>query len=175
MKIKCYYLFVLIFFPSSLLLASALSSEGDQQSAIFDRSARFHPVHSEAGMVVSQEAIASKVGADILSQGGNAIDAAVATGFALAATLPQAGNLGGGGFMMVYLAESHKTVAIDYREMAPAAADKTLFLDRMGNVDTKSCPNSFIPRRVYPGNGGRGLISYPWKTLWVPFVPYQTG
>ena len=72
-------------------------------------------------MVVSQEAIASQVEADILEAGGNAIDAAVATGFALAVTLPRAGNLGGGGFMLVYLAEENKTIAIDYREMAPMA------------------------------------------------------
>ena len=137
MKKILYCLFVLVFFQSPLLLAdNSLSAVGDQQPAIFDRSARFHPIPSEAGMVVSQEAIASRVGADILSKGGNAIDAAVATGFALAVTLPQAGNLGGGGFMMVYLAESHKTVAIDYREMAPASADKTLFLDGQGDVDT---------------------------------------
>ncbi|MDX2464065.1 MAG: gamma-glutamyltransferase [Porticoccus sp.] len=137
MKRNLYCLFILVFFQSPLVLAAnELAAVDNHQPAIIDRSARFHPIPSEAGMVVSQEAIASRVGADILSKGGNAIDAAVATGFALAVTLPQAGNLGGGGFMMVYLAESHKTVAIDYREMAPASADKVLFLDEQGNVDT---------------------------------------
>ena len=68
-----------------------------------NKNSRFHPVVSQLGMVVSQEAIASQVGADILEAGGNAVDAAVATGFALAVTLPRAGKLGGGGFMLVHL------------------------------------------------------------------------
>lgn len=97
--------------------------------------ARFHPVWGEGGMVVSQEAVASRAGADMLARGGNAVDAAVATGFALAVTLPQAGNIGGGGFMLVHLAEQGKTIAIDYREMAPAQAHPDLFLDADGNVD----------------------------------------
>ncbi|PHQ58334.1 MAG: gamma-glutamyltransferase [Porticoccus sp.] len=107
----------------------------DEAPVIFEYDDRFHPVYSDGGMVVSQEYLASQVGADILRRGGNAVDAAVATGFALAVTLPQAGNLGGGGFMMVYLAEKNKTLAIDYREMAPAAARQDQFLDRNGEVD----------------------------------------
>ena len=107
----------------------------DDAPVIFEYDDRFHPVYSDSGMVVSQEYLASQVGADILKRGGNAVDAAVATGFALAVTLPQAGNLGGGGFMMVYLAEKDKTLAIDYREMAPAAAQQDQFLDRNGEVD----------------------------------------
>ena len=100
-----------------------------------DPLARFHPVIAEKGVTVSQEAIASQVGADILAAGGNAVDAAVATGFALAVTLPRAGNIGGGGFMLVHLAEENKTIAIDYREMAPAAASRNMFLDAEGDVD----------------------------------------
>ena len=92
-----------------------------------------HPVISRKGMVVSQKRIASEVGADILRQGGNAIDAAVAVGFALAVVLPRAGNLAGGGFMMVHLADKDKTIAIDYRETAPASAYKDVFLDKHGN------------------------------------------
>ena len=102
--------------------------------------------------MVSQEAIASQVGADILEAGGNAIDAAVATGFALAVTLPRAGNLGGGGFMMVYLAKENKTIAIDYREMAPLSADRDMFLDSKGDVDNQkarfSAQSSGVPGTV---------------------------
>jgi len=121
-------------------------------TAILDSKARFHPVSSETGMVVSQEIIASRVGADILSVGGNAVDAAVATGFALAVTLPRAGNLGGGGFMLVHLAEANKTIAIDYREMAPAEAHRDMFLDREGDVDNQkarySIESSGVPGTV---------------------------
>lgn len=117
-----------------------------------DKNSRFHPVVSSLGMVVSQEAIASQVGADILKAGGNAIDAAVATGFALAVTLPRAGNLGGGGFMLVHLAKKNKTIAIDYREMAPFDAHRDMFLDSRGNVDNEkarfSAQSSGVPGTV---------------------------
>jgi len=94
-----------------------------------------HPLVSREGMVVSQHQLASDVGARILAQGGNAVDASVAVGFALAVVLPRAGNLGGGGFMMLHLAQENKTLAIDYREMAPAKAHRDLFLDPEGAVD----------------------------------------
>lgn len=126
-----------LFYRSFLLLTFLTISSGafSQAPAIIDYGSRFHPVAGDKGMVVSQSMLASQIGADILAQGGNAIDAAVATGFALAVTLPQAGNIGGGGFMLVYLAEQQRTVAIDYREVAPRAADKDLFLDALGEVD----------------------------------------
>ena len=114
------------------LIALPLQAE---EKPIFNYGAQAHPVISNSGMVVSRDALAAKVGADILAQGGNAIDAAVATGFALAVTFPQAGNIGGGGFMMVYLAEENRTIALDYREMAPAAAHQQLFLNKKGDVD----------------------------------------
>jgi gamma-glutamyltranspeptidase / glutathione hydrolase len=94
-----------------------------------------HPVVGEQGMVATQHQLASEVGAEILAAGGNAVDAAVAVGFSLAVVLPRAGNLGGGGFMMIHLASENKTIALDYREMAPAAAHRELFLDVDGNVD----------------------------------------
>jgi gamma-glutamyltranspeptidase/glutathione hydrolase len=122
----------------AMLSLSVLSSFSyAKEAAIIDSSARFHPIYGEKGMVVSQEMLASQVGADILSRGGNAIDAAVATGFALAVTLPRAGNLGGGGFMMIHLAEENKTIALDYREMAPAAASRDMFLNQAGEVDNQ--------------------------------------
>ena len=93
------------------------------------------PVVARHGMVVTQEAAASRVGLDILKRGGNAVDAAVAIGFALAVTLPRAGNLGGGGFMLIHRADLNQTIAIDYRETAPAATTKGVFLDANGEAD----------------------------------------
>jgi gamma-glutamyltranspeptidase/glutathione hydrolase len=95
------------------------------------------PVAAKGGMVVAEEARATRIGVDILARGGNAVDAAVAVGFALAVTLPSAGNLGGGGFMLARLAQENKIVAIDYRETAPAAAKVDIFLDRRGEADPK--------------------------------------
>lgn len=94
----------------------------------------FHPIRATGGMVASEQGLASQVGADILSQGGNAVDAAVAVGFALAVVLPNAGNLGGGGFMLVRDAKSASTYALDFRETAPSAATREMFLDQNGNV-----------------------------------------
>ncbi len=128
--------FRLIIVWNLLLLSSATLAEPNV-TPFLQYSDRFHPVVAREGMVVSQEELASGVGAKILSQGGNAIDAAVATGYALAVTLPQAGNIGGGGFMLIYLAEEDKTIAVDYREMAPAAAHRGLFLQENGIVDKK--------------------------------------
>jgi gamma-glutamyltranspeptidase/glutathione hydrolase len=91
-------------------------------------------VVAHGGMVVAQEARAAQIGADILKNGGNAIDAAVAVGFALAVSYPRAGNIGGGGFMVVHLAGGNDTT-IDYRETAPAGVDARSFLDESGNVD----------------------------------------
>ena len=106
-----------------------------QEAAIYSPLDRVHPIWAENGMVASQEAVATQIGVDVLKRGGNAVDAAVAVGFALAVTLPQAGNLGGGGFMIVHDAASGETVAIDYREKAPAAASRDMFLDAAGNAD----------------------------------------
>jgi len=94
-----------------------------------------HAIRAEHGMVVAQEKIAATIGADILRQGGNAVDAAVATGFALAVTYPRAGNIGGGGFMVVHLADRNEDVAIDYRETAPAAMTRESFLGPDGKPD----------------------------------------
>jgi gamma-glutamyltranspeptidase/glutathione hydrolase len=102
---------------------------------IIDYQNRYLPAYGKAGMVVSPEKLAAEIGLDMLKQGGNAVDAAVATGFALAVTLPRAGNIGGGGFMLIHLAESNEQIFIDYRETAPAAATPEMFLKEDGSVD----------------------------------------
>lgn len=91
------------------------------------------PVRGKRGMVASTNEVASQVGVDIMKRGGNAVDAAIAVAFALAVTHPAAGNLGGGGFMMIRLKDG-RTTAIDYREMAPAAAHRDVYLDKNGNL-----------------------------------------
>jgi gamma-glutamyltranspeptidase/glutathione hydrolase len=99
---------------------------------------------AEHGMVVAQEKLAAEVGADILRQGGNAVDAAVATGFALAVTYPRAGNIGGGGFMVIHSADRKQDVAIDYRETAPAAMTSDVFLGADGKPDIDKSRNSAL-------------------------------
>jgi gamma-glutamyltranspeptidase/glutathione hydrolase len=91
------------------------------------------PVRAPRGMVASTNKLASEVGVDILKRGGNAVDAAIAVAFALAVTYPAAGNLGGGGFMLIRLRDG-RTTAIDYREMAPLAATRNIYLDAQGNL-----------------------------------------
>jgi gamma-glutamyltranspeptidase / glutathione hydrolase len=94
-------------------------------------------------MVATQEAAATRIGVDVLRRGGNAVDAAVAVGFALAVTLPRAGNLGGGGFMLIHRA-GREPVAIDYRETAPAAATATMFLDANGEANPAKSRDSAL-------------------------------
>jgi len=96
------------------------------------------------GLVVAQEERAARIGIEILDRGGNAVDAAVAVGFALAVTYPRAGNIGGGGFMVIHLTKDNRDLAIDYRETAPAAASETMFLDAEGNPNPEKSRNSAL-------------------------------
>jgi gamma-glutamyltranspeptidase/glutathione hydrolase len=117
------------------------------QVAPVARSSAIHPaqtVIAHNGLVVSQEQRASRIGIEILDRGGNAVDAAVAVGFAMAVTYPRAGNIGGGGFMIVHLAKDNRDIAIDYRETAPAAASETMFLDSQGNADPDKSRDSAL-------------------------------
>ena len=110
-----------------LLLALVFFHVQAQQSYI-DYVSPFHPIESSSGMVVSQNDLSSQLGTEILNKGGNAVDAAVAVGFSLAITLPRAGNLGGGGFMLVYIKEKQEIYYIDYRSSSPLNANiKDLF------------------------------------------------
>ena len=121
-----------------LLVTLALAATPAAAAApppILSNYATARPVVAKHGMVVSQEAVASRVGLDILKRGGNAVDAAVAVGFALAVTLPRAGNIGGGGFMLIHRADTGLDTAIDYRETAPALTAKDVFLDANGEAD----------------------------------------
>ncbi len=115
-----------------------------QTAPILTGTARALPVVARHGMVVAQEKLASRIGADVLQQGGNAVDAAVAVGFALAVTHPQAGNIGGGGFMLVHTAARGETVAIDYRQTAPAATTRDIFLDERGEADPRKSRESAL-------------------------------
>jgi gamma-glutamyltranspeptidase / glutathione hydrolase len=103
-----------------------------------------HAVAAEHGMVVAQEKIAARIGADVLRRGGNAVDAAVATGFAMAVTYPRAGNIGGGGFMVIHLREGNLDVAIDYRETAPTATRPDIFLGPDGKPDPAKSRDSAL-------------------------------
>ena len=134
---------IILSISSYLLMANALP--------IIEYKSINHPAIDNDGMVVSQRMIASEVGAEILSKGGNAVDAAVATGLALAVVLPRAGNIGGGGFMIIHLKDKDKTLAIDYREKAPASAHRDLFLDENGDYDRKKAQFSLLSAGV-PGS-----------------------
>ena len=108
-------------------------------------------VEARNGMVVAQEARAARIGLAVLERGGNAVDAAVATGFAMAVTYPRAGNIGGGGYMVIRLGERQRgpkagprNIAIDYRETAPAAATREMFLDEKGNADPRKSRDSAL-------------------------------
>jgi gamma-glutamyltranspeptidase/glutathione hydrolase len=108
------------------------------------------PVEAKNGMVVTSHSLATEVALEVLKEGGNAIDAAVTAGFALAVTQPRSGNIGGGGFMLVSSEKKKEVVAIDYREKAPAGATKDMFLDADGNADQKLSRYSHISAGV-PG------------------------
>ena len=164
---------VLLAAPLAALLAAGGAAVPARANLLQERSQRFHPIESGGGMVAAQEAQAAAVGAEILRRGGNAVDAAVATSFALAVTLPQAGNLGGGGFLVLWLprrgpistcpaaarsappAEAiaigrGEAVAINFREMAPGGAHADLFLDPDGSVNRQRALRSLLSTGV-PG------------------------
>ncbi|HEY5166777.1 MAG TPA: gamma-glutamyltransferase [Pseudolabrys sp.] len=127
-------------FAVALVLASAFAHA---QVAPVSRAPAIPPataIHAHNGIVVAQESRAARIGVEILDRGGNAVDAAVAVGFALAVTYPRAGNIGGGGFMVIHLAKNdrnldNRDISIDYRETAPAAATENMFLDAKGEPD----------------------------------------
>ena len=132
-------------FLAFLIITSPMRSLAQSESQggpLIDYGTRFIPAIASRGMVSGPEKLASEAGLAMLKKGGNAIDAAVATGFALSVTLPRAGNIAGGGFMLVHLADADEQVFIDYREMAPAAASRDMFLNEDGTVNKRKAYNS---------------------------------
>lgn len=132
---------VLLFSISSILLLSAspaLSEANLSRSTALSRYDNeidiFHPIHGRSGMVATEQHLASQVGIEILKRGGNAVDAAVAVGFALAVVLPNAGNIGGGGFLLLHDAKTGQNIALDFREVAPQKASRDMYLDDKAQV-----------------------------------------
>ncbi len=127
-----------------LMVAGAAGPLMGQDSAIISQKDIFHPVVAKNGMVAAQEYHATRAGLKVLKEGGNAVDAAVTVAFTLAVTLPRAGNLGGGGFMLIHSAETGETVALDYREKAPGKATRDMFLDEKGAADPEKSRHSYL-------------------------------
>ena len=134
-----------------------------------------HPVLGPAGMVAAQNRESAAAGAAVLADGGSAVDAAIATGFSLAVTLPRAGNLGGGGFMLIHDADADENSAIDYRERAPKNATRDMYLDENGDVDSNRSRFSHLAAGV-PGTVSGFYFAHqqhgrlPWKRLLQPAI-----
>ena len=133
-----------------------------------------HPVRGQNGVVSSSSAIASAAGVEILKQGGNAVDAAIATAFAEAVTWPTGGNIGGGGFLIYHGADGEAT-AFDFREKAPLASTRTMYLDEDGNVRDNSNHDSLLAVGVPGTVAGMELAhqrfgSLPWEDLLQPAI-----
>ena len=148
------FLFFLSFI-SPLVAQPALMSQADISSS----------EKSKNGMIVTSDPIATKTGLEILKQGGNAIDAAVTIGFVMAVTYPRAGNIGGGGFMLIYSANNKKVVALDYRETAPQKAYKSMFLDKNGRINSNLKHFSHLSAGVPGTVAGLALALEKYGTL----------
>jgi gamma-glutamyltranspeptidase / glutathione hydrolase len=133
-----------------VLAASVGSAQEGRQPYTPQAAGQLQPVLAKNGMVVAQERRGAEIGRDVLERGGNAVDAAVATGFAMAVTYPRAGNIGGGGFMAIWLAERNEAITIDYRETAPVAATRDMFLGSDGKPDPAKSRSSVLGTGV-PG------------------------
>jgi len=123
----------------------------------------FTPTIATHGMVATGEEIAAQIGVEILQKGGNAVDAAVTIGFVKAVTYPQAGNIGGGGFMLIYSAKTKKVIAIDYREKAPAKATRDMFKQK--NVDSKLSRFSYLSAGVPGTVAGMAMALEKYGTI----------
>lgn len=153
------------------MLATPLAA---QKKQLLEYPSIHSPVVGEKGMVVSQNAIASRVGADMIRRGGNAVDAAVAMGFALAVTLPRAGNIGGDGFMLVHDGQSGQDIFFDFRSVAPKAATLPMFLDNQGK-EAGAASRGYIAPSV-PGTVAGLFMAHkrfgklPWAQVVAPAI-----
>ena len=135
------------------------------QDAILSERDIFTPTIATHGMVVTGEEIAAQIGVQVLQKGGNAVDAAVTIGFVKAVTYPRAGNIGGGGFMLIYSAKTGKVIAIDYREKAPLKATRDMFLDKKGKVDSNLSKFSYLSAGVPGTVAGMAMALEKYGTL----------
>ena len=149
----------------TILLFLTFGAAQGKEYPEFDPEARFHPVFAEHGMVVSESEYATRAGLDVLREGGNAIDAAVTVGFTMAVAYPRAGNLGGGGFMLIYLTGTRESAAIDYREEAPGAALRDMYLNEKGDVDEEKTRDSIIASGVPGTVAGLALALEKYGTI----------
>ena len=157
------------------ILTSLLMFSVFVDTSIFNSQSLIHPEVNRNGMVVTQHYLATDVGAKILEDGGNAYDASIAVAFALAVVLPRAGNIGGGGFMVMYDKEANENFSIDYREMAPRLASKDMFLNDDGSVNKKRAREGIlsigVPGTVYGmWEVHKKFGSISWKKLIEPAI-----
>lgn len=158
----------------TVALSCALTPAYAQRRQLLEYPSIHSPVVGEAGMVVTQNAAASKVGADIINQGGNAVDAAVAIGFALAVTLPRAGNIGGDGFMLIHDSKTGTQSFIDFRSVAPRSATLAMFVDNAGKespIATRGYLAPSVPGTVaglYLAHQKHGKLS--WEAVLAPAI-----
>jgi gamma-glutamyltranspeptidase/glutathione hydrolase len=157
------------------LLLLVIACSFNLEATIFNSKAIVHPEVGENGMVVSQHYLATNVGHSILEEGGNAYDASIAVAFALAVVLPRAGNIGGGGFMIMFDETSQQSYSIDYREVAPEAATKNMFLSSDGSVNKIKARQGVlsigVPGTVYGmWEVHKKFGSLPWSKLLAPAI-----
>mgnify|MGYP001822767321 CR=1 FL=1 len=171
---------ILILLAAVVLSSCAMSPAAAQARPDRNIDSVHYPVYGKTGMVASQDILASHVAAEVLADGGNAVDAAIATAFTLAVTMQRAGNIGGGGFMLVYDAESDETIAIDYREIAPLGATRDMFLDANGDADPMLSRFSHKAAGVPGTVAGMHLAhqkfgSLPWERLLAPAIEFAAN
>ncbi|WP_069469924.1 gamma-glutamyltransferase [Candidatus Marithrix sp. Canyon 246] len=155
------YLFRVSVAATSLMFATLSIA----QTAIISERDIFTPTIATHGMVVTAEKMAAQIGVEVLQKGGNAVDAAVTIGFVKAVTYPRAGNLGGGGFMLIYSAKTKKVIAIDYREKAPLKATRDMFLDEKDNIDSNLSRFSYLSAGVPGTVAGMAMALEKYGTL----------